>query len=351
MLKDPDKGEFNITDYYHVVANSRPESTLDTNIVIIDVAFTIREDVIGVIDLLADLQPRVVGLDVTFNEPESGDKYLFEAIDKCPNLIMALGVDVDRKDDTGKFVPDDYSYFFTTHCDRHRHGVINLPSKSEGSTVQQFRKLFPMESGDTLPSLALAVTRIADPGAARTAESRSNILETIDYPSQQFDILPWYKLIDHPEFVKDKIVLIGAIGEAGDLHATPIDSKMPGVLIHAHAINTMMRQHYYTVTSETTGMIISFIICYIIIFIYLSYHSPAKGFWMRLTQLSFVVAALVIGYLLFINMRIIIDFSYTLMMITFAFFSLDLWEGMEHYTLKAFRALRRFGQRFHTQTA
>lgn len=340
MLNSADKSDFNMTDFYNVVANSRPESELDTNVVVVDIAFTDRDDVINVIDLLGDLEPRAVGLDVTFNEPRPGDERLFEAIDRCPNLVMAVGVDVSEKGDDGTFHPEDYSYFYGRQCAGHLHGVINLPSKAEGSTIRNYRKYFPIETGDTLESLALALTRIVSPEAANRAMARRKALEIIDYPSRQFDILPWFELPDNPDFVKDKIVLVGSIGETGDTHATPVDPQMAGVLIHAHALQTLLASKFYYETPRWLNMLFSFLVCFLITFCYIGYTSPAKGMWMRLIQLSFVIGIVFVGYYLFLDRKVIIDFSYTLLMVTFCFFALDLWTGLEHYFKKGYTAIR-----------
>ena len=52
---------------------------------------------------------------------------------------------------------------------------------------------------------------------------------------------------------------------------------------------------------------------------------------MRIIQLGGLYIIIRVGYHLFIDRHIIVDFSYTLMMLTFGFFALDLWIGITYY--------------------
>lgn len=335
MLSSADRRDFNMTDFYNVVANSRPVSMQDTSIVIVDIAFTDRNDVVSILELIADCNPRAVGLDVTFNEPRAGDERLLEAIDSCPNLVMAVGVSPATGRGSSEFLPDDYSWFYNIDCGTHDHGVINFPTKFDGATIRSFRPVFPVSNGDTLPSLALALARIADPAAAARAEARANEQETIDFPSRVFETIPWYELPDRTELIDGKIVLIGAIGELGDTHGTPTDNRMAGVVIHAHALSTILRGSYYTELSRGWTAVISFLLCFLLCLSNVGMKSHgARALWMRLVQLSGLYIITRVGYWLFVDHRIIIDFSYTLLMLLFGFFAIDIWFGLRYYAEK-----------------
>lgn len=330
MLSSADKRDFNLTDFYNIVADSRPIRTLDPEIVIVDIAGTEREDVTDIIEILADMNPRAVGLDVTFNDRRPGDERLLAALDRCPNLIMAVGVsNVPEQRDT--FVVDDYSYFCHGHCDSHRHGVVNFPTSFNGATIRSFLPAYPCRSGEEVPSLALALAEIADPASAALLKSRGNDMEAIDFPSREFNIIPCKELPDRPNEISGKIVLVGAIGELGDVHSTPINNRMAGVTIHAHTLNTILQDNYYHVAGRWLNMLISFICCFLLCFSNLSYLSPARGLWMRIIQLGGLYCIIRIGYYLFIDRHVIVDFSYTLMMLTFGFFALDIWIGITYY--------------------
>lgn len=344
LMSNSEKKDFNMTDFFKVVANSRPVSDMDTSVVLVDIGFTEREDVIGVLELLSDFEPAAVGLDATFNEKRPGDENLFAAIDRCPNLVMAVGVGTNaRRHPT--FLPNDYSYFYNQHCDKHRHGVINLPSKFHGATIRDFRPRFPIENADTLPGMALALAEIVNPEAAAKLRSRAKELETIDYPSRKFDIIPWFELPEASERVKGKAVLVGALGEVGDTHATPIDDHMDGVIIHALALSTILRGVYFTTVPKFITMGMGFLLCFLLCFILLlPKKSRAFSLWMRLLQLGLLYALIRIGYWLYIDYNVIFDFSYSLMMVVFGYFALDIWNGLCYYTEKVKNS--KFAKRF-----
>jgi len=330
MLSSADKRDFNLTDFYNIVADSRPIRTLDPGIVIVDIAGTEREDVTDIIEILADMNPRAVGLDVTFNDPRPGDERLLAALDRCPNLVMAIGVsNAPGRRDT--FVVDDFSYFYPEHCATHRHGVINFPTTFSGATIRSFLPAFRCTDGEEVPSMALALAEIADPASAALLKSRENDMEAIDFPSRTFNVIPWTELPDRPDEISGKIVLVGAIGELSDVHATPINNRMAGVTIHAYTLSTILQDNYYRVAGRWLNTLISFICCFMLCFSNLTFRSPARALWMRIIQLGGLYIIIRIGYHLFIDRHIIVDFSYTLMMLTFGFFALDLWIGITYY--------------------
>lgn len=334
ILSSADKNDFNITDFYNVVANSRPVSERDTSIVVVDIAFTDRGDVTDILELLADLKPKAVGLDVTFNEQKEGDERLLAVLDRIPNLVMAVGVSPVDQRPHREFLPDDYSYFYNRGCEgKHTHGVINLPTKFDGATIREFKLNYCLSgNGGEIPSFALALAQIAAPEAARKAMDRGKDLETIDFPSREFDIIPWFELPENSDKIAGKIVLVGAIGELGDAHATPIDNRMAGVLVHAYALSTMLRGHYYNVAPQWFTLALSFALCFLLCMGNVSLRkNGARAMWMRLVQLASLYVIARVGYWLYVDHRIIVDFSYTLMMLLFGFFAVDIWFGIKYY--------------------
>lgn len=335
MLSSADRRDFNMTDFYSVVANSRPVSQQDTSIVIVDIANTNRSDVINILEDIALCSPRAVGIDVTFNECREGDERLLAAIDACRNAVMAVGVSAVTNGPQPEFLPDDYSWFYNQACDSHFHGVINLPSKFNGATIRHFRPVFPTSNGDTLPSMALALARIAAPEAAALTQARGKELEPIDYPGIVFETIPWFEVPGNADRLSGKIVLIGDLGELGDSHATPIDNHMAGVLIHAYSLSTILRGSFYRELSRGWTDAISFALCFLLCLSNVGLRrNGARALWMRLVQLAGLYLITRIGYWLFVDHRVIIDFSYTLMMLLFGFFAVDIWFGLRYYAEK-----------------
>ena len=66
LLSSSDGNDFTINDFYNKVADSRLVSTLDSNIVIIDIAESDRDGIAEILETVALCGPRAVGLDVLF---------------------------------------------------------------------------------------------------------------------------------------------------------------------------------------------------------------------------------------------------------------------------------------------
>lgn len=338
LLQSADKQDFNMTDFYNIAADARPVMALDTNIVVVDIANTTRDDVTDVLELLGDMNPRAVGIDITFNEQREDDERLLEAIDRCPNPVLAVGVSA-KPTERDTFMVDDFSYFYPFSRDSRTYGVINLPTKFDGATVRNFRVDYTEAGGRELPSFALAVARVADPQAAKRVEARGNTVETIDFPSRRFTVIPWTELPDRPDEIDGKIVLVGAIGELGDVHRTPVNDKMAGVIIHAHALSTILRDSFYTVAPKFVNILLAFLICFSLCFTNLQFKSPARGLWFRIYQIAMLYLMIRLGYWLFVDNRTIVDFSYSMLMLAFGFFAFDLWSGLTHYIKLAYNRI------------
>ena len=340
MLSSAEKNDFNLTDFYHIVADARPMRTLDSDIVLVDIANSERQDIADLLCILSEMEPAAVGLDVVFDEERPADDALLDAMNRLPNLVMAVGVS-EAPGSGGKFMVDDYSYFYPSCRSSHNHGVVNLPTKFSGATVRSFRPDFIDASGDTLPSLSVALVEMVNPDAVRRLRSRKSETELIDYPSRTFTTLDLDEVPDNPSKIAGKIVLIGSLAEKEDVHSTPISPEMPGVLIHAYAASTVLRSATYKVVGRAINMAIAFVLCFLLCYTNITYKSPARAMWMRLAQLAVLYLIIRVGYYLFIDRQVILDFSYTLLMLTFGFFALDLWTGMAHYAGLLYKKLKK----------
>ncbi|MDE7335788.1 MAG: CHASE2 domain-containing protein [Muribaculaceae bacterium] len=330
MLSSAEKNDFNLTDFYHIVADARPMRTLDTDIVLVDIANSEREEITDLLNILSEMRPAAVGLDVVFNEEHADDEALLEAMSRLPNLVMAVGVS-EAPGASGAFMVDDYSYFYPSCRGSHKHGVVNFPTKFSGATIRSCRPEFIDAAGDTLPSLSVALANLVDPEAVRRLRSRGNEVELIDYPSRTFASMSLDEVPDNADKIAGKIVLIGSLAEKEDVHATPVSSDMPGVMIHAYAASSILRGATYKVAGRAVNMAIAFVLCFLLCYTNISFKSPARALWMRIAQLAVLYLIIRVGYYMFIDRQVIIDFSYTLLMLTFGFFALDLWTGMAHY--------------------
>ena len=343
LMSNSDTKDFNLTDFYNIIADSRPVRALDDKIVIVDIDNTSRDDVTDIIEMLSVMNPAAVGIDVTFNEPHADDSRLLHAIENCPDLVLAVGLcAMPGQKDT--FMVDDYSFFYNTHHDIITHGAVNLPSKSDGSTIRDFPVIFQGQFGKTISPFAVALARKADADAVRLLESRGNKTETIDFPSRTFNVIPWQELPDRPAEVEGKVVVVGAMNEIGDMHRTPVSDKMSGVMIHAYAISTILNGNYYTVAASWLNIGLAFLLCFLLAMASLSLRVQIKGLVLRMVQVLVLYLIIRIGYSMFVDHRVIIDFSFSLLMLTFALFACDVWIGSSYIFQNLFTHFKNRGR-------
>lgn len=267
MIADNGGKDFNMTDFYSLAANSRPVRELDKDILIVDIENKSRSEITDLIELLPYLNLKGAALDVTFNElkDSTDDARLLKALLAYPSIILAAAVSssaetADLEIESQEYVIDDYSFFYPQTKDSLLYGAVNLPTKYVGGTIRNFPEDFKIKGGGSLPSFVTAIARRVDPQAAARLKSRGNFMEPIDFPSREFDVVTIDDLFVSPELSDGKILLIGALGEQEDIHSTPVSREMPGVLIHAYALSTVLRNSYYDVTPKWVNIIMAFLL-------------------------------------------------------------------------------------------
>ncbi|MDE6126741.1 MAG: CHASE2 domain-containing protein, partial [Muribaculaceae bacterium] len=140
-----------------------------------------------------------------------------------------------------------------------------------------------------------------------------------------------------------KVVLVGAMREVADMHPTPVKRRMSGVEIHARAISTILNQSYYTQLPDPANWAIAFVLAFTVIFCSLMLPVAGKGLLLRLLQIGLLYAIIRAGYTFFVDHSVIINFSYSLLMVTFGLFAADIWLGLRafgRWLLSLFRARR-----------
>lgn len=331
LISSNDRTDFNITDFYNIVADSRHVRTLDPDIVLIDIADGTRDDIADLLDAIPAFEPRAVGLDVAFEEKRAGDEYLLAAIEANPNMVMltevlppsgAKALNVDE------FVLGKASYFLPDSSGRVL-AAPNLPTKIPGGVVRNFRVDYPI-AGDSsaIPSFPVAVAQLADSQAVADLRARGNVLETIYYPSRTFRSVRYDHIADNPEILRGKILLIGALNDEADLHATPPQIRMSGVEIHAYALSTILNREYLGSLPSMANYLIAFLLCFMLALTLLLLPTSYKSLVLRFIQVAVLYCILRIGYYCFIDHRTVVDFSYSLLMLTFVLFACDIWLGL-----------------------
>lgn len=346
FLSNPEKSDFAITDFYSIVADSRPVRDIDDRIAIININGLDREGIASVLDLMPLLQPAAVGLDVAFIEPHADDSHLLSAIKECPNLVLPVALGHNRASD--RFSLAETSFFADSTAAHIPVGATNLPARYAKSTIREFRTYFPLKSpvgrnSDSIPSFAVAVASMGQPSVAADLRQRGNALETINYPSRSFRVFTPEEIADNAHLIAGRIILIGDTDDLADMHATPVTSTMSGVMIHAHSIATIINRQYLDSFSKAENLTLAFVLCLIVVLTSVIIPAGIKGLIMRLMQVSLLYFVVRLGYSLFLDHNLIIDFSHALLMLAFGLLASDIWVGTStiiNFLIEKYRSLR-----------
>lgn len=340
LFSAPEKSDFEVTDLYAQVADRRPVRTLDPNIVIVDIRHSDRSEITDIIETVSLCGPRAIGLDVMFEERRDSliDSRLAAAIAGAAPIVLPVGLAHSDTDDS--FSVQETPFFTREEIPGVTFAASNLPGKFDGATIREFATIFPTADGRSFDSFPLALARIAAPEAAERLLNRGNKMEYIDYSSREYTTLTPDQLADNAELLADKIVLIGAVTDAGDIHSTPINSYMSGLSIHAASLSTILGGKYYRPFDAVPDWVPACILCFLILLVRDLTRIEMRGILTRILQLIIVYFAVRLGYSLYVDRHIIFDFSYTLLMVVFGFFALDIWYGLEFCTTRAWRGLK-----------
>lgn len=344
LFSTPEKNDFIISDIYAQIADGRPVRELDSRIAIVDIGLGGREEIAEILEILSLCSPKVVALDINFGEASDDDSRLLSAIGNIPKIVLPLGVAADGD----KFVIDEKPFFYDSLTNV-TYGVANIPSKSENSSIREYAVDFPTTEGD-IPSLVVKIAGIYNPEIIKELKQRGNRLETTAYHSREYEIFTLDNLEDSAEALVDRIILVGALSDASDMHGTPINSYYPGMMIHAHALSTLLDREWYSTLPRAFDYIFAFTTCFLIVLATIGIRNGIRGLIVRLCQIILVYAAVRIGYTLFVDHHIICDFSSTFLMIAFGLFALDIWTGavaLISFLRKKIKSIKQSKREFH----
>ncbi|MFZ1262583.1 MAG: CHASE2 domain-containing protein, partial [Chitinophagaceae bacterium] len=128
--------DFDSNDLSYSKLGKAEHTDIDTNIVIINIGHADREGIAYIIEKTATLEPKVMALDVVFDEARdpSKDSLLRETFKKNKNLVVAVKYQLDSSE---KMIVT-RNYF---KDDAHQYGYVNFPNEDKETT----RYFFPLK--------------------------------------------------------------------------------------------------------------------------------------------------------------------------------------------------------------
>jgi adenylate cyclase len=209
-----------------------------------------------------------IGYDVVFTDASPGDSALAAALEKAGNVVLAVaGTDrVPAKD-----LPVTLNEFLvpvkTLGQASAGVGHVNIVPDKDGK-VRRIPLIVKGTGGETYPSLSLAVLYTLfhqpQPGSYQQTGHKINLLMRDVPVDDSYFMRLNYAVADNsltyvsyadiisnnftPSLVKNKVVLVG-MAATGDLDTWSIPGsavRVPGVLVHAASIDTILRARFLT---------------------------------------------------------------------------------------------------------
>ncbi len=285
--------DFELTD---IVFSLREQVEIDTNIVVVNIGDLKREGIGREIRRLNQFKPKIIGVDVLMFKPkgEEADSLLSNAIRECNGRIVMVSKlhaknKVNDKFDSVAFSApafSTYAYNAFANIEEDKYSILTVRRFLPKATIQD----------STYLAFGVAISKIVNPEAAQAFLARNNEEEIINFRYNR----PNYYFLDTTDvldttpdlsFIKDKIVLMGFVDKTDrrvdDKFYTPLNKNfagrteldMYGIYIHANIISMILRRDYIDTMPFWLGLLISLIICYFNVVIYVYIHRNFKVFF------------------------------------------------------------------------
>ncbi len=304
--------DFSFSDFYALTANDADAMSIDTTVTIIALDNCTRAQMGHAIAFADTAGASVIGIDMIFSPPTglSCDS-IIQAIDTARNIVLPIVL--TDPDENNRFTAAEVSYFDSLLETEHDYGAVNINGDNDGSTTRFFKDAFELSNGEHITSLAAVLAEKHKPGSFRTLLNRDNDMEMINFSNRVFNILTPEEMRLHPELLKDRIVLMGCVNNPADMHRNPLVNKMPGIIIHANIIATIIDEAYIDRSGVPVNLAVAFATCFALLFTRCYFH---KKKWcpmvVRIVQIILIVSVLNIGSIAYAHWHYSFDFALTI---------------------------------------
>ena len=323
--------DWDFTDLAHN-EGSKNQEEIDDRIVLVNISEADVLDREGIALLLKEIsrhQPKVIGLDVFFSNPQDylKDSLLTQVISEIKDIVMVA-----------RYFPgkDSIEMSHPMFSSNMKQGLANLEYDRQGTIRKIINRGAYQE--DTFRSFASEVVKYYDSEAASEFNERNLEWEWINYQGNTSSFLTLDYFDTSFSVVKDKIVLVGYLGQEIEIgksiregiphkYYTPLKTlwynkqlpDMYGVVIHANAIKMILDRKYVHsrwFIDEISNMVL--IVMAVVLFYFLL-QKFTRRYNILARALSLTIIGLVIGMSVFFfkTFHLKIELSFTVLVLLF----------------------------------
>ncbi len=280
--------DYNLTDVYYTKIRNNDAIPFEERIVLVNIgdASRGRGSIAQQISILNKYNPKVIGIDAKFfglkEENPMGDFQLATAIQEADNFIMASEFAVTSDTSSGWDTLYTPPPLFANNAHTAYVNVGNLEF-GDFTTWRTIPVREKTKSEQKEPCFPVKIAELYDKEAAEKFLARGNEIENIYFKGnlEKFTKLDVEDVLNEnflPELIKDKIVIMGYMGDHytdyyfdEDKFYTPLNEKqvgrgtpdMFGVVVHANIVSMILDESYINEMPAYLGNIIAVILCYL----------------------------------------------------------------------------------------
>lgn len=334
------KLDFQVSDIYNAVEEKKHVVELSREVVVVSVDDCNREQTAEVINLIASYAPKAIGLDISFMTRKANNDTLLHAILDTKNLVVATKV---AKPDESIYYEREQISFFESEYDLPHVGYANLDAARMWDIVRTFVPYVLLGERDTLPGMAMELARVAYPERVPRLIQRRKEVEIIDYTDYEIEVIDAARLENAyvASRLRDKVVLVGDVADPKDTYRTPLHDALPGVLVHAYALQTILSGRYIDTTSTWCSWIIAMLIAFVLV-VGLLFATEYKvlNLFIRIGQFMLMYMLVVVGCEVYSHQHMYVDFAPTILMLGFGALAFDIVYALNHIVEKVVNRLK-----------
>ena len=251
--------DFKMTDVYFELMRSDNDKELNKDIVLIDVTkLTSRDSLAQAIVDINSCSPKVLMIDLIFERPS------FDQIDDI-SLINAIEAGKDKEILSSKLTdynPTTKSFknltksFFSEYAD-FRWAYSNVDQTRPGGCIRHYSL-----SQNLNDSLCFSMAYMAACAYMDIQPEKNDVDQRlIVYDDTDFLAIPYDRILENKNLLKDKLVIMGTLEEEADMHITPV-GKLPGMKILAYSSLTFMNHRNVSSMGMFASLIMAFLVCF-----------------------------------------------------------------------------------------
>ena len=324
--------DFRTSDLYTSTIYKSAIHYKSESIVILSLDKCNREDLLRSLEIVNKYNPAVIGLDILIEHSQANDSLLIEFLNKNENIVFSALLN----DDCTQL----YENYFKGLLYNYNYGAVNFPTTSS-NYVRFFKNQYVYNEELPINSFASEIVKHYAPDKLEDLilyEKEFGLIP-IAFENVDIDNLSCIDLLENSipdiklrELIENKIILLGTTSDSNDFFSTPFNNFYPGVKIHAHIIDTILKGNYIKDINKFIYFIVNLLICLIFVIVQDILEVKLSDFCdiiMRIIQIILLLTLYLVGVYLYSN-NIYLNCSFPILAVLISNIVRDFYLGINN---------------------